>query len=108
MVVMAKAYYHLKKYELAASIVLAYPETCVGIKTAHYWTYQPWDAAHSPWGAVDPALELRMSEYCLLETNPEVRGAGRELGIDPALYLARVRRLTTQPCDLFVDLRRSG
>jgi dihydroorotase len=42
--------------ELAASIVLAYPETCVGIKTAHYWTYQPWDAAHSPWGAVDPAL----------------------------------------------------
>ncbi|MBL8235293.1 MAG: hypothetical protein JNL98_42750, partial [Bryobacterales bacterium] len=28
--------------ELAASIVLAYPEICVGIKTAHYWTYQPW------------------------------------------------------------------
>ena len=42
--------------ELAASIVLAYPETCVGIKTAHYWTYQPWDAAHTPWGAVDRAL----------------------------------------------------
>jgi len=43
--------------ELAASIVLAYPEICVGIKTAHYWTYQPWDAAHVPWGAVDRALE---------------------------------------------------
>jgi dihydroorotase len=42
--------------ELAASIVLAYPETCVGIKTAHYWTYQPYDAAHSPWDAVDRAL----------------------------------------------------
>ena len=25
--------------ELAASIVLAYPEHCVGIKTAHYWTH---------------------------------------------------------------------
>jgi len=43
--------------ELAASIVLAYPEICVGIKTAHYWTYQTWDAAHVPWGAVDRALE---------------------------------------------------
>src|SRR5215831_7621749 len=42
--------------ELAASIVLAYPENCVGIKTAHYWTYQPWDAAHTPWAAVDRAL----------------------------------------------------
>ncbi|MBZ0304261.1 MAG: amidohydrolase/deacetylase family metallohydrolase [Anaerolineae bacterium] len=43
--------------ELAASIVLAYPETCVGIKTAHYWTYQPWDDTHIPWAAVDRALE---------------------------------------------------
>ena len=43
--------------ELAASIVLAYPEICVGIKTAHYWTYQPWDTSHKPWGAVDRALE---------------------------------------------------
>ncbi len=43
--------------ELAASIVLAYPEICVGIKTAHYWTHTPWDDAHPPWGAVDRALE---------------------------------------------------
>lgn len=43
--------------ELAASIVLAYPEICVGIKTAHYWTYQSWDAVHTPWAAVDRALE---------------------------------------------------
>jgi dihydroorotase len=42
--------------ELAASIVLAYPENCVGIKTAHYWTHQPYDAAHAPWDAVDRAL----------------------------------------------------
>lgn len=43
--------------ELAASIVLAYPEICVGIKTAHYWTDLPWDDAHQPWTAVDRALE---------------------------------------------------
>jgi dihydroorotase len=43
--------------ELAASIVLAYPEICVGIKTAHYWTHQPWDDLHPPWAAVDRALE---------------------------------------------------
>ncbi len=43
--------------ELAASIVLAYPDICVGIKTAHYWTRLPWDAAHPPWAAVDRAVE---------------------------------------------------
>jgi dihydroorotase len=43
--------------ELAASIVLAYPEICVGIKTAHYWTWQDWDDRHWPWAAVDRALE---------------------------------------------------
>jgi dihydroorotase len=48
--------------ELAASVVLAYPEICVGIKTAHYWTYQPYDESHTPWGAVDPALEA--SKIC--------------------------------------------
>jgi len=43
--------------ELAASIVLAYPDVCVGIKTAHYWTREPWDAEHPPWAAVDRAVE---------------------------------------------------
>lgn len=43
--------------QLAASIVLAYPENCVGIKTAHYWVSQPFDEAHPPWAAVDRALE---------------------------------------------------
>jgi dihydroorotase len=42
--------------ELAASIVLAYPEQCVGIKTAHYWPKQPYDDLHPPWLAVDRAL----------------------------------------------------
>ena len=48
--------------ELAASIVLAYPEDCVGIKTAHYWVSKPFDEAHPPWAAVDRALEA--SEIC--------------------------------------------
>ena len=43
--------------ELAASIVLAYPQDCVGIKTAHYWVSQPFDERHPPWAAVDRALE---------------------------------------------------
>lgn len=43
--------------ELAASVVLAHPDVCVGIKTAHYWTRGPWDAAHPPWAAVDRAIE---------------------------------------------------
>jgi len=43
--------------QLAASIVQAYPEDCVGIKTAHYWVREPFDDAHPPWAAVDRALE---------------------------------------------------
>jgi dihydroorotase len=43
--------------ELAASIVLAYPEICVGIKTAHYWTHQPNDDKHPLWIAIDRGLE---------------------------------------------------
>lgn len=42
--------------ELAASIVLAYPEVCVGIKTAHYWPSKPFDEMHPPWAAVDSAI----------------------------------------------------
>ena len=48
--------------ELAASVVLAYPDECVGIKTAHYWTQQAWDDEHLPWTAVDRALEA--SDIC--------------------------------------------
>ncbi len=42
--------------ELAASVAMAYPDECVGIKTAHYWTRDPWDAEHPPWVAVDNAV----------------------------------------------------
>ncbi|MEZ4611581.1 MAG: amidohydrolase family protein [Caldilineaceae bacterium] len=33
-----------------------YPDVCVGVKTAHYWTL-PWDAEHPPWAAVDRAIQ---------------------------------------------------
>ncbi len=48
--------------ELAASIALAYPDDCVGIKTAHYWVSNPFDERHPPWAAVDRALEA--SDIC--------------------------------------------
>ncbi len=48
--------------ELAASVVEAYPEICVGIKTAHYWTHKPYDDLHTPWAAVDQAIKA--AEMC--------------------------------------------
>lgn len=35
-------------------------------------------------------IELEMSEYCILENNPQIKGNGRDLGINPALYMGRV------------------
>ncbi|WP_044207019.1 glycoside hydrolase [Flammeovirga sp. OC4] len=35
-------------------------------------------------------LSFYQSEYCLLENNEEVKGKGKDLGIDPALYIAKV------------------
>jgi len=43
--------------ELCAATVMMYPDICVGVKTAHYWTRLPWDAEHPPWAAVDRARE---------------------------------------------------
>ena len=40
--------------------------------------------------AVDPSMEYWMSEYCILADNREIEGGGRDRGIDPALYVARV------------------
>src|SRR6516162_1276473 len=34
-----------------------YPDLIVGVKTAHYWTDAPWDGEHTPWAAVDRAIE---------------------------------------------------
>ncbi len=46
----------------AASLVQTFPETLVGIKTAHYWTSQPWDDQHYPWASVEHAVEA--GEMC--------------------------------------------
>lgn len=47
---------------VAAALAQAYPDLIVGIKTAHYWTQHPWDAAHPPWVSVDRAIEA--GELC--------------------------------------------
>jgi dihydroorotase len=36
------------KPELAASLAKDFPDIIVGIKSAHYWPRQPWDALHTP------------------------------------------------------------
>jgi dihydroorotase len=43
--------------KLCADTIKKYPDLIVGVKTAHYWTDRPWDAAHAPWAAVDRAIE---------------------------------------------------
>ena len=43
--------------EFCAATVMMYPDVCVGVKTAHYWTQLPWDAEHPPWAGVDRAVE---------------------------------------------------
>lgn len=45
----------------AAKVAAAFPEI-VGIKMAHYWTWQPWDARHTPWACVD--LGVQAGELC--------------------------------------------
>ena len=43
--------------KLCAATIKKYPDLIVGVKTAHYWTQEPWDAEHVPWAAVDRAIE---------------------------------------------------
>jgi len=43
--------------KIAAALADTYPDQIVGIKTAHYWTKNPWDAEHPPWASVDMAVE---------------------------------------------------
>lgn len=40
-----------------AETINKFRDIIVGVKTAHYWTEQPWDAEHAPWAAVDRAEE---------------------------------------------------
>jgi len=43
--------------KLCSDTIKKYPDIIVGVKTAHYWTNQPWDAEHVPWAAVDRAID---------------------------------------------------
>lgn len=43
--------------QLCAETIAKYRDVIVGVKTAHYWTIERWNAAHRPWTAVDRALE---------------------------------------------------
>ena len=43
--------------KLCADTIKRYPDLIVGVKTAHYWTKETWDAEHVPWAAVDRAME---------------------------------------------------
>lgn len=43
--------------KLCAATIKKYPDIIVGVKTAHYWTNEVWDAEHVPWAAVDRAIE---------------------------------------------------
>jgi len=40
-----------------AAMISKYRDVIVGVKTAHYWTKEPWDGEHVPWAAVDRAIE---------------------------------------------------
>jgi dihydroorotase len=41
----------------AVDTLAAHSDVLVGIKTAHYWTRDPWDDLHTPWASVDAAVE---------------------------------------------------
>lgn len=43
--------------KLCATTIRKYPDLIVGVKTAHYWTKEAWDAEHIPWAATDRAVE---------------------------------------------------
>jgi len=43
--------------KLCAETINANRDIAVGVKTAHYWTGQPWDKEHPPWAAVDGAVQ---------------------------------------------------
>ena len=43
--------------EAVAGMARSFPETVVGIKTAHYWVGKPFTEEHPPWASVDRTLE---------------------------------------------------
>lgn len=49
---------------LTAALAQAFPDIIVGIKSAHYWTRQPWDAEHPAWASVERAVQA--GEMCAI------------------------------------------
>ncbi|QKZ13726.1 glycoside hydrolase family 30 protein [Spirosoma sp. KUDC1026] len=73
------------------------PNLTRSISAHSYFTTSPYDKAADIRKTVlnslnkTPGLSYWMSEYCILGDNGgEINGSGKELGIDPALYVAKV------------------
>jgi dihydroorotase len=69
--------------KLCAATIKKYPDLIVGVKTAHFWTAEPWDAEHVPWAAVDRAIECRTRQCSrhvrfLAAAGKDLRGADTE------------------------------
>ncbi|MBN1583017.1 MAG: amidohydrolase/deacetylase family metallohydrolase [Anaerolineae bacterium] len=47
---------------ITAAVAERYSDIIVGIKSAHYWTREPWDSEHPPWTSVERAVEA--GELC--------------------------------------------
>ncbi|SHK47338.1 O-Glycosyl hydrolase [Reichenbachiella agariperforans] len=71
----------------------------VGKKIAGHSYFSTWDSSvligkreslRQTMQDIDPQLEYWMSEYCILEDNEQIKGSGRDLGMDAALYIAKV------------------
>lgn len=71
----------------------------IGHKVAAHSYFTTWDSnkmketrekVHQKINEIDSGLEYWMTEYCILENNEEIKGNGRDLGMKPALYVARV------------------
>ncbi|MBT30534.1 MAG: xylanase [Thalassobius sp.] len=72
---------HVAKKVAAHSYFTTYPEDqMIEIRKSLVETIQ----------ATDPELEYWMSEYCVLEDNNVIKGGGRVLTMDPAIYIAKV------------------
>lgn len=61
---------------IAAEVARAYPDTIVGIKTAHYWVNKPFDERHTAWASVDSMVEAgeRCAKPCMADFQPSPYG----------------------------------
>lgn len=73
--------------------------THVALKLAGHSYFSTWDFSHlttireqlvQKIKTINPSLEYWMTEYCLLEDNEQIKGSGKDLGMNAALYMARV------------------